>query len=84
MAPTIPIPPVEDATPEQRAYFDAVMRRMGFTGVSLITRAMAMKLDLAMAYSKGTGLVMGDTGALPGWFKEMIAVAASTVFACDY
>lgn len=84
MAPTIPIPPVEDATPEQRAYFDAVMRRMGFTGVSWITRAMAMKLDLALAYSKGTGLVMGDNGALPGWFKEMLAVATSAVYSCDY
>jgi hypothetical protein len=60
------------------------MRRMGFTGVSSTTRAMAMKLDLARAYSKGTGLVMGDTGTLPGWFKEMIAVAASTIYSCDY
>lgn len=82
--PTIPIPPVEHATPGQRAYFDAVSRRMGWTTVSLITRAMAMKLDLAMAHSKGMGLVMGDSDALPGWFKEMLAVAASTVFACDY
>lgn len=81
---TIPLPPIEDATPEQRAYFDAVMRRMGFSTVSSITRAMAMKLDLAMAYSKGTGLVMGETGVLPGWFKEMLAVAASTIFSCEY
>ncbi len=82
--PTIPIPPVGDATPAQRAYFDAVLRRMGGTAVPLITRAMAMKLDLAMAHSKGMGLVMGDSDAMPGWFKEMLAVAASTVFACDY
>jgi hypothetical protein len=84
MAPTIAIPPVEEATPEQRAYFEAVMRRMGFTGVSWITRAMAMKLDLATAYSKGTGLVMGDSGVLPGWFKGMLAVATSAVYSCDY
>lgn len=82
--PTVPIPPVEHATPDQRAYFDAVVKRMGGATVPLITRAMAMKLDLAVAHSKGMGLVMGETDDMPGWFKEMIAVAASAVFACDY
>lgn len=82
--PTIPLPPVDTATPEQRAYFDAVMRRMGTTTVSSITRTMAIKLDVAMAFSKGTGLVMGDTGVLPGWFKEMLAVATSAIYSCEY
>lgn len=81
---TIPLPTVEDSTPEQRAYFDAVMRRMGSSEVPLISRAMAMKLELAMAYSKGTGLVMGDNGVLPGWFKEMLAVATSAIYSCEY
>jgi hypothetical protein len=57
---------------------------MGWNDVSLISRALAMKLDLAMAYSKGTGLVMGHNRTLPGWFKEMLAVATSTIYSCDY
>ncbi len=82
--PTIPIPPIEDNSPEQRAYFDAVMKRMSWDRVPMISRAMAYKLDLAIEHSKGMGALMGTSGVLPGWFKEMLAVATSTIYTCDY
>lgn len=82
--PTIPLPPIEQNTPEQKAYFDALMKRMGFDHVPLISRAMVIKLDIATKHSQGMGVLMGDNGVLAGWFKEMVAVSASAVFACDY
>ena len=45
---------------------------------------MVVKLDIATKHSQGMGVLMGDNGVLPGWFKEMVAVSASAVFACDY
>jgi hypothetical protein len=29
-------------------------------------------------------VLMGSNGVLPGWFKEMLAVVTSAVYACDY
>jgi hypothetical protein len=82
--PTIPIPPLEENSPEQHAYFDAIKKRMELDDVPLVTRAMVYKLDTAIAHAKGMGVLMGSNGVLPGWFKEMLAVATSAVYACDY
>ena len=82
--PTIPIPPLADNSAAQHAYFDAIKKRMNIADVPLISRAMVYKLDTAINHSKGMGVLMGSNGVLPGWFKEMLAVATSAVYACDY
>ena len=82
--PTIPIPPLEENSKEQHAYFDAIKNRMDIDNVPLISRAMVYKLDTAIDHSKGMGVLMGNNGVLPGWFKEVLAVATSAVYACDY
>ena len=82
--PTIPIPELDDNSAEQHAYFDAIKKRMNLDHVSLISRAMVYKLDTAIGHSKGMSVLMGSNGVLPGWFKEMLAVVTSAVYACDY
>ncbi len=60
--PTIPIPPLEENSPEQHAYFDAIKKRMELDDVPLVTRAMVYKLDTAIAHAKGMGVLMEATG----------------------
>ena len=80
-APRVPLPPLEDATPDVHKLFDAFMRERG--NVPNLFRAASLRPPIVLTLFAHLRAVTGP-GEVPVLLKELLTVRVSQVNACDY
>jgi hypothetical protein len=71
----------DEVTPEVGALYDMLLAQRGV--VPNMFKAIAHTPDLALGIAAFLKPLMGD-GALPGWYKELIATRVAILQNCDY
>ncbi|MEO7040389.1 MAG: carboxymuconolactone decarboxylase family protein [Gemmatimonadaceae bacterium] len=80
-SPRVPLPELEDATPEVRQLFDAFMRERG--NVPNLFRAASLRPPIVLTLFAHLRAVTGP-GEVPVLLKELLTVRVSQVNACAY
>src|SRR6202790_995164 len=68
-------------TPEAAALYDALLAQRGL--VPNMFKVLAYSPDLAKGVAGVLKTLLSD-GALPGWYKELVAVRVSILCECEY
>lgn len=80
-APRVPLPPLEEATPDVHKLFDAFMRERG--NVPNLFRAASLRPPIVLTLFAHLRAVTGP-GEVPVLLKELLTVRVSQVNACVY
>ena len=80
-SPRVPLPPLEDATPDVRKLFDAFMRERG--NVPNLFRAASLRPPIVLTLFAHLRAVTGP-GEVPVLLKELLTVRVSKLNACGY
>lgn len=80
-SPRVPLPPLEDATPDVRTLFDAFMRERG--NVPNLFRAASLRPPIVLTLFAHLRAVTGP-GEVPVLLKELLTVRVSNLNACGY
>ncbi|MDQ2929207.1 MAG: carboxymuconolactone decarboxylase family protein [Gemmatimonadota bacterium] len=80
-SPRVPLPELDDATPEVRQLFDAFMRERG--NVPNLFRAASLRPPIVLTLFAHLRAVTGP-GEVPVLLKELLTVRVSQVNACSY
>lgn len=80
-SPRLPLPELDDATPEVRQLFDAFMRERG--NVPNLFRAASLRPPIVLTLFAHLRAVTGP-GEVPVLLKELLTVRVSQVNACSY
>src|ERR1700692_2806516 len=71
----------DDVTPEATALYDALLAQRGV--VPNMFKVLAYSPDIAQGVAGVLKPLLSD-GALPGWYKELVAVRVSILCECEY
>ncbi len=77
----IPMLEREQVTPEVQAIYDALEEQRGV--VPYMFKTVAHAPDLAVGIAAFLRPLLGD-GALPAWYKELVATRVAVLWNCDY
>ena len=77
----IPLLERAQVTPEVGAIYDALLEQRG--AVPNMFKALAHTPALALGVAGFLQPLLGD-GALPGWYKELVATRVALLHSCDY
>ncbi len=79
--PRIPMLERDQVTPEVGALYDTLLQQRG--AVPNMFKTIAHTPALAVGFAAFLKPFLGD-GALPGWYKELIATRVAVLQDCDY
>ncbi len=79
--PRIPMLERDQVTPEVGALYDTLLQQRGV--VPNMFKTIAHTPALAVGFAAFLKPLLGD-GALPGWYKELIATRVAVLQNCDY
>ena len=77
----IPMLERDQVPPEVQAIYDVLEKQRGV--VPYMVKTVAHTPELAMGIAAFLKPLLGD-GALPGWYKELVATRVAVLWNCDY
>ncbi len=77
----IPMLEREQVAPEVQAIYDSLEKQRGV--VPYMFKTVAHTPDLAVGIAAFLRALLGD-GALPAWYKELVATRVAVLWNCDY